>query len=165
MRCASDASFKVRSLRHISPGQEYRDVNYFTVGQHLRHSRGRSYCAVTATTSLNIPAPGIGHVAARSKRTRRNVASYFVRERTSFRQSAFIVGGRASLEASVCLSFGTDRYDTLASAEALATVLVIVPVAAGAIMLAESRRISGRGQIGPACLERVKMRRTQREQL
>jgi hypothetical protein len=41
----------------------------------------------------------------------------------------------------------------LASAEARATVLVIVPVAAGAIMLAESRRISGRGQIGPARLD------------
>jgi hypothetical protein len=36
--------------------------------------------------------------------------------------------------------FGTHRYDTLASVEALATVIVIVLVAAGAITLAESRR-------------------------
>jgi hypothetical protein len=38
------------------------------------------------------------------------------------------------------LELWNDWYDTLASVEALATVIVIVLVAAGAITLAESRR-------------------------
>jgi hypothetical protein len=44
-----------------------------------------------------------------------------------------------SIEASACLLWNY-WYDTLASVEALATVIVIVLVAAGAITLAESRR-------------------------
>ena len=83
---------------------------------------------------------GIGHVAARSKRTRRNVALCLVREGTSFRQSVFIAGGRALDRGQRMLELWNNWYDTLASVEALATVIVIVLVAAGAITLAESRR-------------------------
>src|SRR4029450_1398032 len=51
---------------------------------------------------------GIGHVAARSKRTRRNVALYSCARRhvLSTERILSLVGAR-SIEASACLSFGT----------------------------------------------------------
>ena len=52
----------------------------------------------------------------------------------------FIAGGRALDRGQRMLELWNDWYDTLASVEALATVIVIVLVAAGAITLAESRR-------------------------
>jgi hypothetical protein len=52
----------------------------------------------------------------------------------------FIAGGRALNGGQRMLELWNNWYDTLASAEALATVIVIVLVAAGAITLAESRR-------------------------
>jgi hypothetical protein len=63
-----------------------------------------------------------------------------VREGTSFDRVHFIAGGRALDRGQRMLELWNNWYDTLASLEALATVIVIVLVAAGAITLAESRR-------------------------
>jgi len=52
----------------------------------------------------------------------------------------FIAGGRALDRGQRMPELWNNWYDTLASAEALATVIVIVLVVAGAITLAESRR-------------------------
>jgi hypothetical protein len=52
----------------------------------------------------------------------------------------FIAGGRALERGKRMLELWNNWYDTLATVEALATVIVIVLVAAGAITLAESRR-------------------------
>jgi len=52
----------------------------------------------------------------------------------------FIAGGRALDRGQRMLELWNNWYDTLVSVEALATVIVIVLVAAGAISLAESRR-------------------------
>jgi len=52
----------------------------------------------------------------------------------------FIAGGGAFDRDQHMLELWNNWYDTLASVEALATVIVIVLVAAGAITLAESRR-------------------------
>ena len=48
--------------------------------------------------------------------------------------------GALSIETSGMLELWNNWYETLASMEALATVIVIVVVAAGVITLAESRR-------------------------
>ena len=55
-----------------------------------------------------------------------------MREGTSFRQSILSLVGARSIEA--MLELWNNWYDTLASAEALATVIVIVLVAAGATL-------------------------------
>jgi hypothetical protein len=52
----------------------------------------------------------------------------------------FIGAGRALDGGQRMLELWNNWYDTLASAEALATVIVIVLVAAGAIALAENQR-------------------------
>jgi hypothetical protein len=52
----------------------------------------------------------------------------------------FIAGGRALDRGKRMLELWNNWYDTLASVEVLATVIVIVLVAAGAITLAESLR-------------------------
>jgi hypothetical protein len=62
-----------------------------------------------------------------------------VREGTSFRLSIFSLVGALD-RGQRMLELWNNWYDTLASVEALATVIVIVLVAAGAITLAESRR-------------------------
>ena len=61
-----------------------------------------------------------------------------VREGTSFRECILSLG--ALDRGQRMLELWNYWHDTLASVEALATVIVIVLVAAGAITLAESRR-------------------------
>ena len=63
-----------------------------------------------------------------------------VHEGTSFRQAVFYRWWGARDRGQRMLELWNNWYDTLASVEALATVIVIVLVAAGAITLAESRR-------------------------
>ena len=82
-------------------------------------------------------------IAARSKRARRYVALYFCifgRKGTSFRQSGIYRLWARSERGQRMLELWRNCYETLASAEALATVIVIVVVAAGVITLAEGRR-------------------------
>ena len=83
---------------------------------------------------------GIGHVAARSKRTRRNVALYSCARRHVLWTERILSLVGALDAGQRMLELWNNWYDTLASVEALATVIVIVLVAAGAISLAESRR-------------------------
>jgi hypothetical protein len=85
---------------------------------------------------------GIGHVAARSKRARQYVALYFRSKRhvLSTEWLFLSVTGALSIGGKRMLELWNNWYETLASAEALATVIVIVVVAAGVITLAESRR-------------------------
>jgi hypothetical protein len=81
------------------------------------------------------------HVAARSKRARRNVALHFWPQRHVLStQWNFLSAGRAFDRDQRMLELWNNWYETLASMEALATVIVIVVVAAGVITLAESRR-------------------------
>jgi hypothetical protein len=81
------------------------------------------------------------HLAARSKRARRNVALHFGRRGTSFRHNGiFSVLGAPFDRDQRMLELWNNWYETLASMEALATVIVIVVVAAGVITLAESRQ-------------------------
>ena len=81
------------------------------------------------------------HVAARSKRARRNVAWHFRPQRHVLStQWNFLSAGRAFDRDQRMLELWNNWYETLASMEALATVIVIVVVAAGVITLAESRR-------------------------
>jgi hypothetical protein len=81
------------------------------------------------------------HVAARSKRARRNVALHFWSQRHVLStQWNFLSAGRAFDRDQRMLELWKNWYETLASMEALATVIVIVVVAAGVIALAESRR-------------------------
>src|SRR5712671_5797482 len=84
----------------------------------------------------------IGHVAARSKRARRNVALHFWSQRHVLStQWNFLGAGRAFDRDQRMLELWNNWYETLASsAEALAIVIVIVAVAAGVTTLAESRR-------------------------
>src|SRR5213592_4930015 len=66
-----------------------------------------------------------GHVAARSKRTRRNVALYScARRHVRFDRVYFIAGGRVFDTGQRMLELWNNWYDALASAEALATVIV-----------------------------------------
>src|SRR5258705_3403807 len=85
---------------------------------------------------------GIGHVAARSKRTRRNVALHSCARRHVLSTECILslVGAPSIDRGQRMLELWNNWYNTLASVEALATVIVIVLVAAGAITLAESRR-------------------------
>jgi hypothetical protein len=102
----------------------------------------RPQCAFAPHGNLALVtrASGMGHVAARSKRTRRNVALYLCAKARLFDRVYFIAGGRALDRGQRMLELWNNWSDTLASVEALATVIVIVLVAAGAITLAESRR-------------------------
>jgi hypothetical protein len=81
----------------------------------------------------------ISHVAARSKRARPNVALHFGRRGTPFRQWDFRSARRA-LDRGRMLELWNSWYETLASVEALAVVIVFVLVAAGVIVLADRRR-------------------------
>jgi hypothetical protein len=119
-----------------------------------RNSNGRDRirCSVTQifryrlTRRLRAGAPSPttippSHVAARSKRARRNVALHFWSQRHVLStQRNFLSAGRAFDRDQRMLELWNNWYETLASMEALATVIVIVVVAAGVITLAESRR-------------------------
>src|SRR6266436_6552461 len=112
----------------------------------------RIRCSVTQifryrlTRRLRVGAPSPttippSHVAARSKRARRNVALHFWPQRQVLStQWNFLSAGRAFDRDQRMLELWNNWYETLASAEALATVIVIVVVAAGVIALAESRQ-------------------------
>jgi hypothetical protein len=99
---------------------------------------------VTGLLGASAPSPTTippSHVAARSKRARRNVALHFWPQRHVLStQWNFLGAGRAFGRDQRMLELWNDWYETLASMEALATVIVIVVVAAGVIALAESRR-------------------------
>jgi hypothetical protein len=85
------------------------------------------------------------HVAARSKRARRNVALHFwPRRHVLSTQWNFLSAGRAFDRDQRMLELWNNWYETLASMEALATVIVVVVVAAGVITLAERRRYADR---------------------
>jgi hypothetical protein len=78
--------------------------------------------------------------AIKTRATKRSIA-FLAAEATSFRHNGiFSVLGALSIETSGMLELWNNWYETLASMEALATVIVIVVVAAGVITLAESRR-------------------------
>jgi hypothetical protein len=79
-------------------------------------------------------------VAARSKRARRKVALHFWSQKHVLStQWNFSVLGAFDRDRRM-LELWNNWYETLASMEALATVIVIVVVAAGVITLAESRQ-------------------------
>ncbi len=81
------------------------------------------------------------HVAARSKRARRNVALHFRSQRHVLStQWNFLSAGRDFDRDQRMLELWNNWYETLASIEALATVIVIVVVAAGVISLGERWR-------------------------
>jgi hypothetical protein len=86
-----------------------------------RRSRGRSCCRAIKTHA-----------------TKRSIVFLCAKAR-AFDRVYFIAGGRALDRGQRMLELWNSWYDTLASAEALATVIVIVLVAASAIVLAESR--------------------------
>jgi len=112
----------------------------------------RIRCAVTQifcyrlTRRLRAGAPSPttippSHVAARSKRARRKVALHFWPQRHVLStQWNFLSAGRAFDRDQRMLELWNNWYETLASMEALATVIVTVVVAAGVVTLAESRR-------------------------
>ena len=77
--------------------------------------------------------------AIKTHGTKRSIVFLCAKARP-FDRVYFIAGGRALDRGQRMLELWNNWYDTLASAEALATVIVIVLVAAGAITLAESRR-------------------------
>ena len=77
--------------------------------------------------------------AIKTHATKRSIAFSCTKARP-FERLYFIAGGCALDRGQRMLELWNNWYDTLASAEALATVIVIVLVAAGAITLAESRR-------------------------
>ena len=84
---------------------------------------------------------GISHVAARSKRARRYAALHFlVAKAPPFDRVDFINSGRALDRGQRMLELWNYWYDILASAEALAGVIVIVVLGAGVITLAQGRR-------------------------
>ena len=84
---------------------------------------------------------GTRHVTARSKRARRNVAlQFWPRKHVLSTQQDFLIDGRALDRGQRMLELWNNWYETLASMEAFAAVIVIVVVAAGVISLAESRR-------------------------
>jgi hypothetical protein len=77
--------------------------------------------------------------AIKTHATKRSIAFQSAKARP-FDRLYFIAGGRAPDGGQRMLELWNNWYDTLASVEALATVIVIVLVAAGAITLAEGRR-------------------------
>jgi hypothetical protein len=66
----------------------------------------------------------------------------------------FIAGGRALERGKRMLELWNNWYDTLATVEALATVIVIVLVAAGAITLAEAAAINASEKCRLCCKSR-----------
>src|SRR6267378_1159600 len=81
------------------------------------------------------------HVAARSKRARRNVALHFRPQRHVLStQWNFLSVGRAFDRDQRMLELWNNWYETPASAEALATVIVIGVLGAGVITLMEGRQ-------------------------
>ena len=78
----------------------------------------------------------------RAIKTRATIRSivFLIAKARPFDRVDFIRGGRALDKGQRMLELWNNWYETLASAEALATVIVIAVVAAGVITLVEGRR-------------------------
>jgi hypothetical protein len=100
----------------------------------------KSYIAKFAHVSWELDVLGPPMPRAQNA-ARRNVALHFRSQRHVLStQWNFLSAGRAFVRDQRMLELWNNWYETLASMEALATVIVTVVVAAGVITLAESRQ-------------------------